>query len=75
MKGLSVYDLTPSDMIDATKIIKKYNLSLEDAYSLQGALINKVRRFVSFDKDFDKVKDVKRVEPRDILSEILDKKE
>ncbi|OGI15662.1 hypothetical protein A3K63_04490 [Candidatus Micrarchaeota archaeon RBG_16_49_10] len=67
IKGLTVYDLTPSDMINATKNMKNYNLSLEDAFSLQGALENKIKDFVSFDRDFDKVKIIKRVEPKDFI--------
>ncbi len=67
IEGLTVCDLTPSDTIDATASMKKYDLSLEDAYSLQGAIVNKIKNFVSFDKDFDKVKEVERVEPKDLL--------
>lgn len=67
MEGLTVCDLTPSDMIDATRNMKKYNLSLEDAYSLQGAILNEIEKFASFDKDFDRVDKIKRVEPKDFL--------
>ena len=67
IKGLNLFILTPSDMINAAQNMKKYNLTLEDSYSLQGALVNKIKNFVSFDKDFDRVKPIERLEPKDFL--------
>ena len=65
--NLKIYDLTPSDLIDATKLMKKYGLGLEDSLCLQGAVINNSERLVSFDKDFDKVTYIKRTEPSELL--------
>ncbi len=40
---------------------------LEDALTLQCALTNKCKEIVSFDRDFDKVKEIKRLTPKDAV--------
>lgn len=44
-------------------ILKKKNISLIDAYNVAFSRIKNDSRIMSFDKGFDKIKGVKRVEP------------
>ncbi len=46
--------------------IKKYKLDFDDALVVSCMMANKIKRLVSFDKDFDKVNEIKRIEPNQI---------
>jgi predicted nucleic acid-binding protein len=51
--------------------MKSYNLDFDDAVVVSIMASNKISRLVSFDKDFDRVKDealVNRIEPKDVVS-------
>ena len=62
-KGLRFYQVKISDRIKALKLMKIYNLDYEDALILQSAISTGSEEIVSFDKHFDKIKEVKRIEP------------
>ena len=62
-KGMTVYSVTLHDRIQALKHIEKYGLDYEDALVLQSAISTKSEQIVSFDTDFDVVKEIERVEP------------
>lgn len=62
-KGLNIYHLTMKDRFLAFHYIEKYGLDYEDAITLQSALSAGCKEIVSFDSDFDKVKEFKRIEP------------
>ena len=47
---------------EAQKLIKKYNLKPRDAIHAACALKNGIKRILSDDPDFDRVKEIKRVE-------------
>lgn len=51
------------DRFNALFLISKYNLDYEDAMVLQSAILTRSKEIVSFDKHFDKVKEIKRIEP------------
>ena len=62
------------DKISAIKIMKKYNLDSEDALTLQCALQLECKEIVSFDKHFDKVKEIKRITPKEAMMKYGNKK-
>ena len=62
-KGLKLYQVKIRDRINAMILMKKHNLDYEDALILQSAIATNSGEIVSFDKHFDKVKDIKRIEP------------
>ncbi len=65
--NLFVYpDLLP-DKIFATKLMEKYNLDIEDSLALHCAIANGCKEIVSLDKDFDKVKEIKRITPLEAI--------
>ena len=51
------------DRIEALKLMKKHSLDYEDALTLQAAISTNSEEIVSFDKHFDSVKEIKRIEP------------
>src|SRR3989344_4250312 len=62
-RGISVYETTMQDRIEALKLMKKHSLDYEDALTLQAAISTNSEEIVSFDKHFDSVKEIKRIEP------------
>lgn len=62
-KGLEIYVLKMKDRFLAFNHIETYKLDYEDAITLQCALSAGCKEIVSFDTDFDKVKEIKRIEP------------
>ena len=62
-KGLKIHTFSLKDRINALSLIEKYNLDYEDSIILQTAISTKSTEIVSFDKDFDKVKEINRIEP------------
>ena len=62
-KGLEIYELTMEDRFMAFQYVEKYGLDYEDAITLQSALSAGCKQIVSFDCDFDKVKEIERIEP------------
>lgn len=65
--GLSVYSVKHNDRIKATEHMKNLRLNFDDSVILQSALSNNVKGIVSLDKDFDGMKEMNRVEPKDAL--------
>jgi len=65
-KGLKIYYLSLLDRISATKYMKKYGLDFDDAlaYSVMKKL--GICKIVSYDKHFDSLKDIIRLEPSQI---------
>ena len=68
-KGLSFVQATIEDKIEATFLMGQNQLDLEDALTLQCALANNCSALVSFDKDFNSVKEIKRITPAEALRE------
>jgi len=51
----------------AQELIKKYNIKPRDAIHVATALLNNINEIISDDKDFDKIKEIKRIRPEDFL--------
>ena len=60
--GLKIYVATMNDRLQAISHML-LGLDFEDALTLQCALSNNEKEIMSFDKDFDKIKLIKRIEP------------
>ena len=60
-KGLEIYTLSLFDKIAATKHMDELKLDYDDACQLQAMQVLKLKKIVSFDRDFDKVKQIKRI--------------
>jgi len=54
LPGLQIVQLENKDIIEALKLVEKYNLDLEDAIHLATALREKSTAILSNDKDFDR---------------------
>jgi len=65
--GLSIYKVTLIDKIKATEHMKNLGLDFDDSVVLQSAFSNNIKEIVSFDKDFDGIKEIRRLEPGDVL--------
>lgn len=50
-------------LLNALSFYENYNVSFIDAYVSAVAIKNKSKKVLSFDKDFDKIKGIKRIEP------------
>lgn len=68
-KGLSVYSTKIEEEREAIEIISQEGLDFDDA--LQTYIARKLNtQIVSFDKHFDRVKGIRRVEPGEILEKM-----
>lgn len=65
--GISIYKTTLTDKIKATGHMENFGLDFDDSVVLQSALSNNVKEIVSFDRDFDGIKEIRRVEPKDLV--------
>ena len=61
--GLQIYSVTLKDRLEALKFMAKYGFDYENSITLQSAISCECDGLVSLDKHFDKVKEVKRIEP------------
>jgi len=73
LEGANIEIIVPDmqTLHNALKVMKSYNLDFDDALVISVMASNKINRLVSFDKDFERVKEealVKRIEPKDIVS-------
>jgi predicted nucleic acid-binding protein len=62
-KGLITYRPTMQDRLNAFHWMKKYRLCYDDSLTFQSAISNNCGEIVSFDNNFNKIKEVKRIEP------------
>lgn len=65
--SLYVYYPTNDDLMSATKIMERYRLTFDDALIVACMAANNIKRLVSFDADFDKVKEIERLEPDAVI--------
>ena len=54
-------------VLKAQKLMEKYMIKPRDAIHAATALENGVETIVSYDRDFDKLEEIRRVEPRSLL--------
>ena len=62
-RSLHIYFSSLRDRIEATDHMKSFNLDFDDSVAYQAMKRLQAREIVSFDKDFDRVSDIKRIEP------------
>lgn len=61
MPNLFFIDANKSIIINAQNLVKKYALKPRDAIHISSALANGIHEIISLDRDFDKIKEIKRV--------------
>ena len=66
-KGLSIYLSSLLDRIAATDHMRKHGLDFDDALTLQAMKENQIEEIISYDKDFDKVPSVRRIQPESLI--------
>ena len=59
----SVEEAKRSTILNAQRLMDEYGLKPRDAIHAAAALENRIDTIVSYDKDFDEVRGLKRVEP------------
>lgn len=68
-KGLGIYEITIDDRLEACEHMRNHQLDYDDSIILQSMFSKGITDLVSFDPDFDRVKEIRRLEPKDILAQ------
>jgi len=68
-KGLKIHYLSIPDRITSTRHIEQYGLDFDDATAYQAMKAHKIKEIVSYDEHFDKIRDIKRRTPQELLSQ------
>lgn len=63
MPNLFFIDADKKIILHAQNLVKKYALKPRDAIHISSALANGIHEIISLDRDFDKIKEIKRIEP------------
>jgi len=63
LDGLDIIRPSLKEIYEATRISEKYKLDFDDSLVVSCMTNNNIKKLISFDRDFDKVKIIKRVEP------------
>ncbi len=66
-KGFHIHFSSLSDRIAATDHMKNYELDFDDALALQAMKENRIENIISYDREFDKIPHVKRIQPENFL--------
>lgn len=66
LSGLIIYQAVFNDLLIAANLMEKNNLDFDDALVVASMKANKIKGLISFDRDFDKVKEISRIEPKDV---------
>jgi len=61
--NLRLLGIKRTTVLKAQEIVEKYKLRPRDAVHIAAALENKITTIVSYDKDFDLIKEIERIEP------------
>jgi len=70
-RSLHTYSSSLHDRIEAIKHMQRFNLDFDDSVAYQTMKRLRANEIVSFDKDFDRISDIKRIEPRAALGSSL----
>lgn len=65
LKGLKIIDA--KIISRAVEIFKNLNIDFIDAFCASLVADRQIKYICSYDRDFDKIKDIKRIEPRDLI--------
>lgn len=66
-RGLHIHISSLLDRIEATSHMKSHNLDFDDAMALQAMNKNGIKSIISYDKDFDRIPYIKRIQPEELL--------
>jgi predicted nucleic acid-binding protein len=66
-EGLTIYSLNFVDRIIAAALMEKVKLDFDDAIAYFVMKSLDLKEIVSFDKHFDKISGIKRLDPKDVL--------
>ncbi|MBM3309072.1 MAG: type II toxin-antitoxin system VapC family toxin [Candidatus Altiarchaeales archaeon] len=61
--SLTIYRPSIYDWLKAAKHMQEHKLDFDDALAYQSMKANNIDKIISYDKHFDKLKDIKRLEP------------
>jgi len=64
-KNVKIFDVTRKDCLNAFGVARENEIGLSDAIAYVIMMNNKVKEIYSFDRDFDKLKGIKRVSELD----------
>lgn len=67
IKNLTILNPDLKTILTSLGLMKRYSLDFDDALVVSSMVVNKIKKLVSFDKHFDKVKEIERIEPRQVL--------
>ena len=67
LPNIEFIDAKKEIILIAQKLVEKYNIKPRDAIHSATAINLKIREIVSEDSDFEKVKELTRIDPRNIL--------
>jgi predicted nucleic acid-binding protein len=67
---LDIYFLSLYDRIEATRHMQKFKVDFDDSTAYQAMRNLNVKQVVSFDRDFDKISDVERIEPEQVTDRL-----
>ena len=65
--NLKLLNVKRSVVLRAQKLMEKYGIKPRDAIHAATALENGIETIVSYDRDFDKLEEIKRLDPRNLL--------
>lgn len=67
IKNLTILNPDLKTILTSLGFMKRYSLDFDDALAVSSMVTNKIKKLVSFDKHFDKVKEIERIEPGHVL--------
>ena len=66
LPNMEFIDAKKEIILKAQKILEKYNIKPRDAIHTATAMHLNIKEIISEDKDFDKIKEIKRIDPVDV---------
>jgi len=70
LEAMEIFRPRQSTIEKGIEYSKKHGLDFDDGLVLACMFENNIGTIVSFDKDFDKVKEIKRIEPKEVLRQL-----
>lgn|SRR3989338_666733 len=67
MRSIEVHSPAYKTLYETFQVMEKYGLDFDDSLVVSTMTSLGIKKLVSFDRHFDKVKEIKRIEPLDIL--------
>ncbi|MBD3155078.1 MAG: PIN domain-containing protein [Candidatus Aenigmarchaeota archaeon] len=67
LEALEILRPSTSIISKALRFMENYKLDFNDALVVASMVENNIDKLVSFDTDFDKVEEIERIEPKDVI--------